>query len=1118
MPICLKDKKIEVRILKENGWKRILAALLCLALCLPVLPDFPAATTVAYAVGNYGRVTKDKVRVRTEPAGAVWHDEKLDTGYVVTVKGQTTRGADTWYEVEYDVAVNNRTIHRKGYIVGSCLTPLTAEEAAVWEAKPVQPGGAIAGQMNNGAKPAVPQVTAVPNGNNAPAMGTGTITNGGVNLRERADLKSPSLMKLNRGDTVTVLSAPPAIGEQYFYQVSYNGYTGYIQSLYLRVNGVAPNVQPTAAPNNNNNSTSPTGRYVKLMLSSANLRVGADGRKAAEWLPADGNLPIVGAEVKKSGYTWYPVLYKGNTYYVRGDTVQVVGSNGATAVPQVPSVPNQPQVTPVPQNNGGSANVSVRLILTSANLRDAADGNKVGEWTKTGEVRAVIGASVQKAGYVWYPISDNGKTVYVRGDCVQLVQNAGTGQNNQNQNQNPNPTLAPNVIGYVKTVKNSVNLRLQPDGEFIRQVDINVVLPQVGNSVQKGGYAWFYVQIDGVRGYLRGDCVLVTDASGNQIGGASPQVTAQPQQNLGSVKLVKDKVNLRNRPAGKSLAQLPIGTVLPQIGPVVKAGAYNWYPVRTADGTTGYVRSDCVQATNAGGTVNPNPSQPTAQPSMYGYFLVTQIKVNVRNRPGGNKIGQTDKGVLLPMTAATTRQGGYTWYPVLVNGKAGYIRGDCGYQLSDAQVQDYLNTGKIPDPKAPAVPQAPKGRYVITTMDKVHLRAAASKDASAPYMVGINTVLSYTSERTVGGRKWYAVVYNNQNLWILGSTVRVMTDAEYDAYIRNNPQATPQPEVVTGYVTTIVSGVNLRKTPGGDAIARINKGVVMPYLRKPTVIKNATWYYVRSTSGMGYVRGDTVRVTDAGGNQQPQPDGGNNSNTGKPEATYRTLRRGSTGSEVKALVTELKKQGYYNGTITSKYTTAVEAAVRAFQSRKGLTQDGVAGPATQHALFGTVPAGTTDTSKLSMAIYPAEKIDWYTGGIQELIPKGSNFKVYDIKTGIVWWAHRWSGGRHADIETLTAADSARLAKAYGVTTMQQVKDRNMWQRRPSLITVGNRTFACSLYGIQHNPAGDTIKNNNMNGQVCLHFTNSRTHGSNRVDTYHIQAIEYALSHAPNGRK
>ena len=243
-----------------------------------------------------------------------------------------------------------------------------------------------------------------------------------------------------------------------------------------------------------------------------------------------------------------------------------------------------------------------------------------------------------------------------------------------------------------------------------------------------------------------------------------------------------------------------------------------------------------------------------------------------------------------------------------------------------------------------------------------------------------------------------------------------------------------------------------------------------------------------------------------------------NGSDSQTEADYSTLRLGSTGDAVKKLVQALKDRGFYSGTVTNKYTSAVESAVRSFQRSANLSVDGIAGAATQHSLYGTVPIGAADTSNLSMTIYPAEKIDWWTGGINELWAKGANYKIFDVKTGIVWWAHRWSGGYHVDAEPLTSADTARLCKAYGVTASSEIASKNLYQRRPCLVTIGNRTFACSLYGVPHDAKDQTIRTNNFNGVLCLHFTNSWTHGSKKVDSLHIEAIQYAYENAPNGHK
>ncbi len=111
---------------------------------------------------------------------------------------------------------------------------------------------------------------------------------------------------------------------------------------------------------------------------------------------------------------------------------------------------------------------------------------------------------------------------------------------------------------------------------------------------------------------------------------------------------------------------------------------------------------------------------------------------------------------------------------------------------------------------------------------------------------------------------------------------------------------------------------------------------------------------------------------------------------------------------------------------------------------------------------------------------------------------------------------RWAGGSHADAEPLTATDTARMCKIYGVKNSQTIADNNLWQRRPIWVIVGGRTFCASMYGIPHNyPAGDTLPNNDFRGQFCIHFTNSKGHESGIVDTLHQAAIQEAYTKAPS---
>lgn len=63
-----------------------------------------------------------------------------------------------------------------------------------------------------------------------------------------------------------------------------------------------------------------------------------------------------------------------------------------------------------------------------------------------------------------------------------------------------------------------------------------------------------------------------------------------------------------------------------------------------------------------------------------------------------------------------------------------------------------------------------------------------------------------------------------------------------------------------------------------------------------------------------------------------------------------TYKRGSYGSAVEQIQTKLKNWGYYSGSVDGIYGSRTEAAVKRFQSKNGLTADGMAGPATLRAL------------------------------------------------------------------------------------------------------------------------------------------------------------------------
>jgi hypothetical protein len=78
---------------------------------------------------------------------------------------------------------------------------------------------------------------------------------------------------------------------------------------------------------------------------------------------------------------------------------------------------------------------------------------------------------------------------------------------------------------------------------------------------------------------------------------------------------------------------------------------------------------------------------------------------------------------------------------------------------------------------------------------------------------------------------------------------------------------------------------------------------------------------------------------------------GTSPRTGSPASAHPTLRRGSSGAEVRTLQKELNSLGYWTGgSPDGQFGSLTEQAVFALQKSAGLTRSGVVGPRTWAAL------------------------------------------------------------------------------------------------------------------------------------------------------------------------
>ena len=144
-------------------------------------------------------------------------------------------------------------------------------------------------------------------------------------------------------------------------------------------------------------------------------------------------------------------------------------------------------------------------------------------------------------------------------------------------------------------------------------------------------------------------------------------------------------------------------------------------------------------------------------------------------------------------------------------------------------------------------------------------------------------------------------------------------------------------------------------------------------------------------------------------------------------------------------------------------------------------------------------------------------VDWKRAN--KIILKGESFKVIEPTTGTVIDMKRTGGSNHMDVETLTFTDTEK---------MKYLWDGFSWERKGFILVTRTRdTYIVSMHGMPH--AGldeqiggktisarscgfgtgvnyDYVKDNGMDGHVCIHFKNSRTHCKNAVDYKHQNEI------------
>jgi hypothetical protein len=116
-------------------------------------------------------------------------------------------------------------------------------------------------------------------------------------------------------------------------------------------------------------------------------------------------------------------------------------------------------------------------------------------------------------------------------------------------------------------------------------------------------------------------------------------------------------------------------------------------------------------------------------------------------------------------------------------------------------------------------------------------------------------------------------------------------------------------------------------------------------------------------------------------------------------------------------------------------------------------------------------------------------LDW--SEVNKLLPRYSTFTVEDVETGRKFKVQRRAGSRHADVQPLTAKDTAVMKEIYD--------GKWSWRRRAIVVKSEKLRIAASMHGMPH---GAGALANNFPGHFCIHFNGSTTHRRDEMDLSH----------------
>ena len=187
---------------------------------------------------------------------------------------------------------------------------------------------------------------------------------------------------------------------------------------------------------------------------------------------------------------------------------------------------------------------------------------------------------------------------------------------------------------------------------------------------------------------------------------------------------------------------------------------------------------------------------------------------------------------------------------------------------------------------------------------------------------------------------------------------------------------------------------------------------------------------------------------------------------------------GSRGSEVTQIQTKLKRWGYYFGNIDGIYGTQTVNAVKYFQRKNGLTEDGIAGPATLKAMGIMTSSSSSSSSSynsnlnlLARVIYGESRGEPYTGQVAVgavVMNRIKSSSFPNTMSGVVYQSGAFDAVNDGQINLTPNSTAIKAAQdaingwdpSYGaIYYFNPSTATNTWiWSRPMTVTIGKHRF------------------------------------------------------------